>query len=196
MTWNAAQLALRKQKVPLHGATATLLLEAFIDEAGRITASKVVSRGLCKEGEFSHWRRALIDRGWIVWSENQSDKGQYTPGKRLLSYLNKEKFHQTEVASVQEIRELEARIDAKKAERKDLDETKVKLEETREKLAKNETELNQTKEELSKTNHLVSKIASAVRKLQDATKPPITKEKLELKIQAESELEEHMKAVN
>lgn len=102
-SWNALQLALKKSGVEKHGKCATILLEAFLEDSGRLLASKVSSRGLCLEGEFGKWRKDLIDRGWLVWSESQSDKGCYAPGKRLLYYINKEKLATKELITRDQI---------------------------------------------------------------------------------------------
>lgn len=101
--YNALQLALRKGKIPNHGSTATLLLECFIEDSGRLQASKVVSRDVCQEGKFSTWRDEMIKEGWLVWSQNQSDKGLYFAGKKLIPYLNKEKLATKEIATRDEI---------------------------------------------------------------------------------------------
>ena len=91
--------ALERSGVSAGGATATLLFEIFLEDSGRLLASKVSSRGLCAEGEFGKWRKELIDKGWLVWSEKQEDKGFYTPGKKLLRYINKEKLASKELVT-------------------------------------------------------------------------------------------------
>lgn len=103
MSYNALMLALRKSEVNSFGSTATFLLEAFLEDSGRISASKVVARGLCNEGEFSNWRKHLVDKGWLIWSETQSDKGQYYPGKKLIKYVNKEKMNSREIVTKDEV---------------------------------------------------------------------------------------------
>lgn len=102
-TYNAIEIALRKAKVIKPGAVATLILEAFLEDGGRLTASKAVSRGVCNEGEFSSWRKQLIENGWLIWSESQNDKGQYFPGKKMISYLNKEKIASKELVTKDEV---------------------------------------------------------------------------------------------
>jgi hypothetical protein len=126
-TYNAMEIALRKIKMRKPGAVATLLLEAFLEDGGRIPASKAVSREICNEGEFSAWRKQLIEKGWLIWSESQSDKGLYFPGKKLMPYVNKEKFLSREIVTKEEVlskdqaatkRELEAvkkKLDATEA---------------------------------------------------------------------------------
>lgn len=102
-TYNALLQALRRSGVKDSGTTSTLLLEAFIENEGRMLASKVGALGLCEEGKFRDWRKELIDKQWIKWSETQMDKGQYHPGKKLISYINKEKSAQKELVTKDEV---------------------------------------------------------------------------------------------
>lgn len=101
--YNALEIALRKHKTPHSGATATLLLECFLEDNGRLNASKVVARGICEEGKFTCWRDEMIKSGWLVWNQNQGDKGKYFSGKKLIPYLNKEKIATKELATRDEI---------------------------------------------------------------------------------------------
>jgi len=101
--YQALRKALERSDVRQAGATSTLFLEAFLEDSGRLTASKVVSRGLCNEGEFSVWRKQLVDKGWLVWSEIQNDNGQYFPGKKLMPYINKEKIVSREIVTKDEV---------------------------------------------------------------------------------------------
>lgn len=114
--YNALEVSIRRSNVNKPGATATLLLECFIEENGRLSSTKVTARGICEEGRFSSWRDMMVKQRWIVWSANQADKGQYFAGKKLLSYLNKEKLESQEimtrgeVASKSEFEELKERV--------------------------------------------------------------------------------------
>lgn len=103
LTWNALQLALKKSGCLNHGTTATVLLEAFLENEGRLLAAQVVARGICEEGKFREWRKDLIDKEWIKWSEVQMDKGRYFPGKKLVNYINKEKIASKEIATKDEV---------------------------------------------------------------------------------------------
>lgn len=103
LTWNALQLALKKSMCSSHGATATILLEAFLENEGRLLAAQVLARGICEEGKFRDWRKELIDKEWIKWSETQTDKGQYFPGKKLIRYINKEKIASKEMVTKDEV---------------------------------------------------------------------------------------------
>lgn len=153
-TYNAIEIALRKINVMKPGAVATLLLEAFLEDGGRLPASKSVARGVCKEGEFGHWRKMLVEKGWLQWSETQQDKGQYFPGKKLMPYVNKEIIAQKEIAT----RESVEQVRAEKADRSELEATRKKLDETSSKL--------------EATNKALAEIAEAVRELQEASIPP------------------------
>ena len=99
----ALSSALRRAKVPNYGAVSTLLLECFIEEMGRLSASKVVARGVCVEGKFTEWRDEMVRGGWLIWTQNQADKGKYFAGKRLSQYLNNEKYAAKELVSRDEV---------------------------------------------------------------------------------------------
>lgn len=151
-TYNAMEIALRKSGMQKPGAVSTLLLEAFLEDGGRLPASKSVARGVCKEGEFGQWRKALIEKGWLQWSESQQDKGQYFPGKKLMPYVNKEIIAQKEIAT----RESVEQVRAEKADR---------------------SELEVTRQRLEATNRALAEIAESVREIQEALIPPDTPEK-------------------
>lgn len=103
VTYNALMLALRKSKVSSFGSVATILLETFIENEGRLLAAQVVARGICEEGKFRDWRKELIDKEWLKWSEIQTDKGQYFPGNKIMSYINKEKMATKEIVTKDEV---------------------------------------------------------------------------------------------
>jgi hypothetical protein len=101
--YKALAEALRRARVDSSGAVATLLLECFLEDNGRLQASKAIARRVCEEGSFSNWRNDMIKKGWLVWSQSQTDKGQYFAGKRLISYVNKEKISSRELATRDEV---------------------------------------------------------------------------------------------
>jgi hypothetical protein len=136
-TYNALMLALRKGKVLSFGTTSTLLLETFLENDGRILASQVVARGLCEEGKFRDWRKELIEKGWLLWSESQDDRGQYFAGKRLIHYINKEKITSKEIVTKDEV------LSKNEAA------TKVELEDVREKLAKTDERLSKVESSMN-----------------------------------------------
>ena len=98
-----------------------------------------------------------------------------------LPYVNKEKTHQNEIASMRDLHDgmqsIEDRLDKKKADRTDLDETKRELSATNAKL-------EETNAKLQETNRALADIAEAVRELQDASIPPNTPEKEERRAKA------------
>jgi hypothetical protein len=137
------QLVLKRAGVASHGKVATLLLETFIEDSGRLTASKVVSRGVCNDGEFSLWRKQMIEKGWLIWSETQADKGQYFPGKKLMSYINKEKMISKEIVTKDEVLSKE---DA--ATRVELEAVKRKLDATEARVSTIEKSMNKLYKDL------------------------------------------------
>jgi hypothetical protein len=127
-TYNALQLLLSRSGIEKSGAVATLLLETFVEDGGRLPASKVVARGICEEGKFVSWREGMIRSGWLVWSQTQADKGQYFVGKKLARYVNKAKeetkefvtrdevLHKSQAASKAEVSELRDDVQDLKAQ--------------------------------------------------------------------------------
>lgn len=123
--------ALRRANVPQYGAHATFILETFIENDGRMLASSVYSKGLCEENQFKEWRKNLIDKGWLVWCEAQADKGKYSPGKKLMPYINKEKLSSKEIATVDQIYTLDRKIDSK-ADRAEVNELRQQVNDLKE----------------------------------------------------------------
>lgn len=159
VSYNALYKSLGAAGVSKSGATATLLLELFLEDGGRLQASKVVSRGICEEGHFSEWRDGMVKAGWLVWSHTQADRGLYFAGKRLASYLNREKLKTQEIATKQDL--------AGKADRDEVQELRAMLNEHEERLAK---------------------IEDVSRRLQQAIEPPDTPEKSALRKECASAL--------
>jgi hypothetical protein len=128
--YNRLQQVFARAKFQSSGALATLLLETFIEHDGRLLASTVYARGLCDEKQFRDWRKNLIDKQWLIWCETQTDKGVYFPGKKLITYINKEKIAQKEIAtreSVEKVRsDLSTKIDTK-ADRSELEDLKKRM---------------------------------------------------------------------
>jgi hypothetical protein len=176
LNYNRLQQVLARAKFRSSGALATHLLETFIEHDGRMLAAAVYARGLCEENQFREWRKDLIDKGWLIWSESQQDKGVYFPGKKLITYINKEIHSREQVAtrsSVERVRsDLDAKIDTK-ADRADFEKTKAELAETR---------------------NTIAKIAEAVRELQEAMLPPDTPEKRRRREKAASAIANHVRA--
>jgi hypothetical protein len=83
----------------------------------------------------------------------KSDWIRFKPGPITLPYVNKEKAHQQEMASMRDVYESEARMDARKADRTEVQDLKARMNE----------------------------IAEAVQKLQIASAPPDSEEKREIR---------------
>lgn len=147
LTYMPLTMALRKSGVKAPGKVATLLLEAFVLHDGRIIASHVYSKNICEEKQFREWRRELIEKSWLTWTEVQLDKGLYYPGKKLIPYINKEKAEIKIIATQDSVENL--RVDLKR----DID-TKA------------------DKSELQDLKAKMNEIAEAVQNLQKASTPP------------------------
>lgn len=127
--YNALEIAFRKSKISNSGSVARVLLECFLEDGGRLQASKVVARGICEEGKFSVWRDELVKNNWLVWSLNQIDKGHYHAGKKLLPYINKEKLASREIVTRSDIlpkHEIASKIELMNTQ-KELDAVKERL---------------------------------------------------------------------
>jgi hypothetical protein len=147
-TYNALMLALRKCKVTSFGKVSTFLLESFLENNGRILASQVVARGICEDGKFRDWRKDLLEKGWLIWSESQDDKGQYFAGKRLVPYLNKEKLRSKEIVTKDEV--LSKHDAATKAELEEINEKlNARLEKTDDRLSKIEASMQEVYKKLN-----------------------------------------------
>lgn len=176
-TYNALVLALRKAGITAHGTTATLLLEALLENEGRLLASTVYSRGLCEENKFKEWRKNLIDKGWLVWCEAQADKGKYHPGKKLLPYINKEILARKELATRESVESLRSDVIAVINENAGRSAMELKAVRSVVETKADKSELDETRRELETTKKKIEEIAAAVKDLQDAMIPPDTPQK-------------------
>jgi hypothetical protein len=107
-------LALKRAKINEAGATATLLLECFIESGGELKASAVETRELCPIGKFKVWRDELIAKGWLTYSIGSYS--HHSPGPKLLKYINKEKSTTFELATTDELRAVDKKHDKTKAD--------------------------------------------------------------------------------
>jgi hypothetical protein len=166
MTWKthrAMRLKLLRMKLPHPGLLSTLLLESFLEKGG-IIPSRVYygSEHEVKGKKYQKWIDELVQAEVIepFKSADSVRKGddwvKFKPGKIIRDYINKEKSHQYEMASMMDLHEL----DQRKADRSELDETKAKL--------------DATSAKLDATNRALAEIADAVRELQEASIPPDT----------------------
>ena len=99
--YRALMEKLRASSVSNPGKTGKYLLEVFVENDGRIRASEVVARGLCIEGQFTEWRRALQIKELIIFHK-ENERWQYRPGKQLVKYVNQEKLR-FEIATKEEL---------------------------------------------------------------------------------------------
>lgn len=129
--YNALYKSLGADGFSKPGSVATLLLELFLEDGGRLQSAKVIGRELCVEGKFSSWRDDLVSKGWLQWSLTQIDKGQYHPGKNLLAYVNKEKMASKEIVTRDDILPKE-----QIASKSELENTQRELEAVKERLSK------------------------------------------------------------
>ncbi len=153
VTYNAMYKAISASKISNSGSHATLFLETFLENDGRMLASTVYAKGLCEEKKFREWRASLIDKGWLIWKESQDDKGLYFPGKKLLHYINKEKIAQSELATRSSVEKIREEIDLKLSAKAD-------------------------KSELLELKERMTKFEEIARRLEIATGDPVTDEKI------------------
>ena len=137
--YNALRLSLGRNNFVNPSKLATYLLNVFVDGKGKIRSSEVYSLGLCDsdEKEFKEWRKLLSDEGWIEFTIESNRYIQYRAGKKLLKYINKEKFQTRELATKDDLLNhtmpLEEKLD-QKADKETVEElfaTKEEVEELR-----------------------------------------------------------------
>lgn len=163
-----------------YSALATLCFDTALKNNGYLRKEAYYGTQFEQKGvTYKEWIEQLKKAG-IFASYREEDKAveksdwiRFRPGPVTLPYINKEKTQQEELASMRELREVEHRLDEKKADRSDVDETKAKLEET---------------------NKAMARIADAVRDLQVAVLPPDTEEKKRRRERAITEIARQCKA--
>ena len=157
---NAMRIKLRRIGLPHPASLSTLILEAFIENAGLLPAREYYgSEHEVKGKKYQQWIEELRELGIIepYKADDLERKGddwiRFKPGKVIRLYINKEKSHQEEMASMRDLRDVEARMEAKKADRDEVQDLKARMNE----------------------------IAEAVQKLQAASLPPDNDEKKEIR---------------
>lgn len=95
--------AVTRSGIKQAGVTASLLLKTFIENDGILTAKTVEDLELCDSEGFKAWRDPLIKAGWLLYDHEYAravKKGSlHQPGKKLISYLNKERMRNQEIAT-------------------------------------------------------------------------------------------------
>ena len=96
-TYDSLSKALSRSTISRQGPVATFLLNTFLENNGHLKASHVYELGLCDEGKFRDWRKKLCDEGWLNFVIKNNKKILYEPGKKLIKYINREKFSSREI---------------------------------------------------------------------------------------------------
>jgi len=188
-TWDSLKMKLKRlgKTHPVcagsYSALATLVLETALKNSGYLPKESYYGSSFQQPGlTYKEWIAQLKRAGILApfkdedQTSEKADWIRFKPGSVTLPYVNKEKLHQSEMASMQdlhnEIHLSEKRMDAKKADRKELEETKMKLE---------------------ATTRALAEIADAIRDLQDAALPPDTEEKRKRREAAARRIEDQSK---
>jgi hypothetical protein len=157
---NAMRIKLRRIGISHPASLSTLILEAFIQNGGLLPAREYYgSEHEVKGKKYQQWVEDLRSLGIIepYKADDLERKGadwiRFKPGKVIRNYINKEKAHQEEMASMRDLRDVESRMDAKKADRDEVQDLKARM----------------------------NDIAEAVQKLQVASAPPDSIEKQEMR---------------
>lgn len=152
--------ALYGAKYESSGVVARLLLEAFVFEDGDINADWFFREKACSKGNFTKLRDRLVKDNWLHFRE---DTKRYFPGIRLKPHLEMVKATKAVTFS-----DLERKADKSDLEKKaDKSEIAVLQEQKADR-----SELEETKIKLEETSKAMAKIADAVRDLQEAMLPP------------------------
>jgi outer membrane murein-binding lipoprotein Lpp len=116
----AMRLKFGRMKVPHPASLSTLILEAFLENGGLLPAREYYgSEHEVKGKKYHQWVDDLRSLGIIepYKSDDLERKGddwiRFKPGKIVRDYINKEKAHQEEMASMRDLHEAEDRISKK-----------------------------------------------------------------------------------
>jgi len=180
-----------------YSALATLMLDTALKNSGYLPKESYYGSPFQQPGvTYKDWIAQLKRAGILApfkdedQTSEKADWIRFKPGPVTLPYVNKEKLHQSEMASMEdlhnEIHLSEKRMDEKKADRTELEETKKKLEAT-------SSKLDETSSKLDATNRALTEIADAIRDLQDAALPPDTEEKRKRREAAARRIEDQSK---
>ena len=133
--YNAVSKKLKADGVEGAGVVAKILLETFLERKGELKAAHVYGKKTKpKKGQpskklvgdevginFKAWRKKLEDLGWISYDEDFAARTKrycdHQAGHKLIEYLNEEKKRLAELATMKDIRDLQA----EKADRTETD---------------------------------------------------------------------------
>ena len=113
--WDKLRRALVRSKgIDSPGKVATILLETFVEQNGKLRVSMCRERGLCLNGgDFYEWRRLLKEKDWLSYDTDGDGKLiRYFPGRRLVPYVNREKL-KFEIATTHDLHALEIKANEK-----------------------------------------------------------------------------------
>lgn len=122
--YNAVSKKLKADEIEAEGVVAGILLDTFLERNGVLKAADVYGKkSKARKGEpgkpligdevgisFKAWRKRLVDLGWIIYDEDYAKRtrrfSDHKAGPKLIKYINKERLHQAEIATMDDIREI------------------------------------------------------------------------------------------
>ncbi len=117
-----------------YSALSTLILDTALKNSGYIPKESYYGAVFEQPGlTYKDWIEQLKRAGVLAPFKDEdkamekSDWIRFKPGPITLPYVNKEKTHQNEMASMRDVYESEARVDAKKADRSEVNELKERM---------------------------------------------------------------------
>lgn len=102
-SYKTLESALRRDKFEKSGVLASALLNIFMLNNDELRAAHFFAKGLCVVGTFTCLRKTLIEKGWLVWSDLQINKSKYSPGRKLIRFINLEKLATNQLVSTDQI---------------------------------------------------------------------------------------------
>lgn len=95
--------ALSRDEITHPGKVATLLLDTFVLGDRKIYRKDLETRQILKETDsFKTWRSEICQKHWLVF-EHSDIQSTYAPGMKLIKFINREKMHSREIASLKDI---------------------------------------------------------------------------------------------
>jgi hypothetical protein len=123
-TYSSLLTALRRAGIEKPGVVATLFLQVFLEDNGKLYKETCVERGLCADGKFKVWRDSMVKKGWLLYDYNERTYEVHGAGPKLVPWLNKEIAKTKQIATVSDlatkadIKALEAKADLSALETK------------------------------------------------------------------------------
>lgn len=158
--YEAVYQAMRYDKIPSPGKTATILLDAFTIGNNKIYAEQFKAAKITGFKNFTEWRAFLCSKNWLSFEMFDEKYTIYSPGSRLAKYVTKEKEASGAMASF-----------------KDVQAVTLELERTREDLNEAKTKLDNVESKADSVEERLSLMEKVVKSLIEELDPPYTKEK-------------------